>query len=119
MMMFRNPECVENTKVYEYQLQNASAAIRIWDVTDPIEPKMMRTTLNGATMKFRVNGVSDNEFVAFAENGCNTPTYAGTIENQNLHAMQDVDYLIITHPNFQSQAERLKTIHQNLDDLVG
>lgn len=117
MMMFRNPECVENTKVYEYQLQNASAAIRIWDVTDPIEPKMMSTTLNGATMKFRVNGVSDNEFVAFAENGCNTPTYAGTIENQNLHAMQDVDYLIITHPNFQSQAERLKTIHQNLDDL--
>ena len=117
MMIFRNPECINTAQVFEYQLQNASAAIKIWDVTNPIEPKAMSTTLTASTMKFNVRGAQNNEFVAFTDNGCAIPTFVGTVANQNLHAMQDVDYLIITHPNFQSQAERLKTIHAQLDDL--
>ncbi|MBQ4206379.1 MAG: type IX secretion system sortase PorU, partial [Bacteroidales bacterium] len=117
MMIFRNPECYNATQVYEYQLQNASNAIKIWDVTNPIEPKAMNTTLTSSTLKFKVNGAQDNEFVAFTDSGCGVPTFAGTVANQNLHALQDVDYLIITHPDFQSQAERLKGIHANLDDL--
>ena len=37
MMIFRNPDCYNDTQVFEYQLQNASNAIQIWDVTNPIE----------------------------------------------------------------------------------
>ena len=117
MMMFRNPECYNENQVFEYQLQNASSAIKIWDVTNPIEPKTVSTTLTSSTMKFKVKGDKNNEFVAFADNGCGTPTFVGTVSNQNLHALKDVDYLIVTHPDFQSQAERLKAIHANLDDL--
>lgn len=117
MMMFRNPECVTASQVYEYQLQNATTAIKIWDVTHPLEPKVMNTTLASSTMKFKVFGAADNEFIAFNDAGCGTPTFMGIVENQNLHALRDVDYLIITHPDFQSQAERLKEIHSRLDDL--
>lgn len=118
MMIFRNPDCQDEMQVFEYQLQNASSGVKIWDVTNPIEPKVLNTTMVSSTMKFKLNGASDNEFVAFNDNGYYTPTFAGTIENQNLHAMKDVDYLIVTHPSFQSQAERLKEIHSHLDDLV-
>ena len=117
MMMFRNPECVSASEVYEYQLQNASAAIKIWDVTNPIAPKVMNTTQASTTMKFKVLGAANNEFIAFNDAGCGTPTFMGTVANQNLHALKDVDYLIVTHPDFQSQAERLKEIHSRLDDL--
>lgn len=117
MMIFRNPECADETKVFEYQLQDASSAIKIWDVTNPISPKAMSTTLSSATMRFKVNGAQNNEFVAFTDNGCSTPTFVGMVANQNLHALQDVDYLIVTHPDFLSQAERLKELHSRLDDL--
>ena len=118
MMMFRNNECSDTTKVYEYQLQNAYSGIKVWDVTNPIMPKAMNTTMASSTMKFKVKGAKGNEFVAFDDNGFSKPTFVGKVENQNLHALKDIDYLIITHPNFQSQAERLKAIHANLDDLV-
>ena len=118
MMMFRNPESVDSTKVYEYQLQNANSGIKIWDVTNPIMPKAINTTLASSTMRFKARGAKDNEFVAFDDNGFSKPTFVGIVENQNLHALKDIDYLIITHPNFQSQAERLKAIHADLDDLV-
>ena len=117
VMAFRNPTCDITTDTYQYDLQNATDAVQIWNVTDPINPAKMQTTLSGTTMSFKVRGDVKNQFVAFNGNGFNSPTFVGTVANQNLHAMRDVDYLIITHPMFQSQAERLKEIHSRLDDL--
>ena len=116
-MEFRNPESWEETKIYQYDLQNASNSVKIWDVTDPINPTMLNTTMSASTMSFRVNGNIKNQFIAFNGNNLYSPTFVGTVANQNLHAMKDIDYLIITHPSFQSHAERLKAIHANLDDL--
>ena len=117
VMAFRNPTCGITTDTYQYDLQNANNAVQIWNVTDPINPTKMQTTLSGTTMSFKVKGDVKNQFVAFNGNAFNSPTFVGTVANQNLHAMSDVDYLIITHPMFQSQAERLKEIHSRLDDL--
>lgn len=118
VMAFRNPNCFYDDVVYEYQLQNSSSSVKIWDVTDPINPTMLQTTLTGNLMSFRVNGNEKNQFIAYNGSGYKTPSYVGRVANQNLHALKDIDYLIITHPMFQSQAERLKEIHSRLDDLV-
>ena len=117
-MAFRNPECSDESTIYQYNLQNTSSAVKIWNVTDPINPTELNTTFESATMSFRVAGDVKNQFVAFNGNGFNSPTFVGKVANQNLHALKDIDYLIITNPAFQSQAERLKAIHANLDDLV-
>ena len=117
VMAFRNPECSLADAVYEYRLQNATNAIKVWNVTDPINPTAVNTSLASLVMTFKVYGNENNQFVAFDGNGFYTPTFVGQVANQNLHALQGVDYLIITHPNFQSQAERLKEIHSRLDDL--
>ena len=118
MMQFRNPECADESVVYEYQIQNATNAVKVWNVTDPRNPAMMNTTLSASTLSFKVNGDVNNQFVAFNGNGFNKATFVGMVENQNLHALKDIDYLIITHPRFQAHAERLKEIHSTLDDLV-
>lgn len=118
VMAFRNPDCSNASVVYEYDLQNAGNFIKIWNVTDPINPTVMSTTLSGNTMSFKVRGDVKNQFIAFNGSNVSSPTFVGTIANQNLHAMRDVDYLIITHPSFQSQAERLKELHSRLDDYV-
>ena len=48
------------------------------------------------------------EYVAFRPGAALlTPTAVGRVENQNLHAVTDADMLIVTHPNFLTQAEEL------------
>ena len=118
VMQFRNPTCNSDENVYQYELQNASDAIKIWDVTDPMNPAVLSTTLASSTMSFKVLGNVRNQFIAFNGNSYKSPTYVGRVANQNLHALKDIDYLIITHPMFQSHAERLKEMHSRLDDLV-
>lgn len=116
-MAFRNPECYVVNAIYEYRLQNATNALKVWNVTDPINPTIMNTSVASSVLTFKVFGDVNNQFVAFDGNSFYTPSFVGVVQNQNLHALQNVDYLIITHPNFQSQAERLRNIHANIDDL--
>lgn len=118
VLYFRNPECDVAKDVYEYRLQNASNSVKVWNVTDPINPTMMSTTMSSSILSFKVNGDVNNQFVAFNGNSFSKPTFVGVVANQNLHAKKDIDYLIITHPKFQTQAERLRDIHSQLDDLV-
>lgn len=118
VMTFRNPECTDPSLVYEYKLSNATGSMQVWDVTDPKEPKKMEVTTQSATLTFNVKGARNKEFVAFTGNSFDKTTFAGVVQNQNLHALKDVDYVIITHPDFVAQAERLKRIHNEMDSLV-
>lgn len=114
-MLFRNPEADDNNKVYEYRLSGASQQVQVWDVSDPVSPTIVNGQLNGTQLSFKVPGNQDNEFVAFNGNSYCTAKTFGRIENQNLHGIRNVDYVILTYPDFISQAERLKSIHAQLD----
>ena len=116
-MPFRNPEASLINKVYEYQLSNASQQVQVWNVTDPTTPVKMKGQLNGSVFSFKVYGNLNNAFVAFNGNGasfCAAKTF-GKVDNQDLHGVRDVDYVILTYEGFASQAERVKSIHNRLD----
>lgn len=117
VMCFRNPECNDPKTIYEYKLTNANSSVQVWNVTDPTGPKKVDASLSSSTLTFNVIGQGNTEFVAFNGNSFSKATFVGTVGNQNLHSMKDVDYLIIAHPSFMSQAERLKNIHAQIDDL--
>ncbi|OYT17938.1 MAG: hypothetical protein B7C24_00235, partial [Bacteroidetes bacterium 4572_77] len=57
------------------------------------------------------------EFIAFNPNDLPRPSYVEAVENQNLHAEINHDYIIITHPNFLSQAEELAQFHRDNSGL--
>lgn len=117
VMAFRNPECDDASLVYEYRISNATSAVQVWNVETPTEPRRMDTRLDGTTLTFGAKGSVGNEFVAFNGKSFLKTSFVGKVANQNLHAMKGVDYLIIAHPKFVSQAKRLKEIHSGLDDL--
>ena len=114
-MAFRNPDASNNNKVYEFQLSNASQQVQVWDVTDPVAPNIVRGQLSGNVFSFNMNGNIDNEYVAFNGNTFCSPKTIGKVENQNLHGVRDVDFVILTYSGFISQAERLKAIHNRVD----
>jgi len=118
VMAFRNPQCTDPAAIYEYKLTNAGGSTQVWNVTNPTEPRKVEASISASTLSFNAKGERNSEYIAFNGNSFSKATFAGTVANQNLHAMKDVDYLIITHSDFASQAERLKNIHSQIDSLV-
>ena len=114
-MRFRNPEAALINKVYEYRLSDATQQVQVWNVTDPVAPQIMKGQLNGGTFSFKVKGNQANEFYAFNGSSYCTATLVGQVDNQNLHGMRDVDFLIVTYPDFMEAAERLKALHARID----
>ncbi len=109
-MLFHNPE-VQSGKTYEYRLSGASQQVQVWDVSDPVAPQVVKGQLNASTLSFKLPGNPSNEFIAFNGQSYYSTVDFGKVANQNLHAIRDVDFVILTHPNFMSQAERLKDFH--------
>ena len=117
-MMFRNPLASNAEAVYAFRLDNASQNVQIWDVANPVNPQKVSPTANGSSLTFGFMGNVDNEFVAFDASDFLKPIAKGVVGNQNLHAVKDIDYLIISYSGFLQQAERLKEFHaQNDPDL--
>lgn len=109
-MPFRNPE-VKSGLTYEYRLSGANQQVQVWDVSNPVTPQIVKGQLNGSTLSFKLLGNPSNEFVAFNGQMFYSVVGFGKVANQNLHAVRNVDFVILTHPNFMAQAERLKDFH--------
>jgi hypothetical protein len=115
--LFRDVETTSHPSA-TFTLSNAGNTIAIWDVTDPLRPKLQETTLSGAQMSFGVATQTLREFIAFNTNtGFITPEAVGKMANQNLHGITRADMLIIYHPDFEAAAQQLaqhRNSHSNL-----
>ena len=114
-MGFRNPDEAINNKVCEYRISNATQQLQVWDVKNAMNPSRVKGQLNGSVFSFKAMGDTDNEFIAFNGNAYCTVKNFGKVDNQNLHSVRDVDFVILTYPDFISQAERLKDLHTRID----
>jgi hypothetical protein len=116
-MNFRDYSLVSGSNTtYGFSLSNASAAEQIWDVTDITNAnRRVNKAAGNTTFNFAYTASDpnfNNEFVAFKADAAYSPQFVGRINNQNLSALQNVDYLIITVPEMMGQAQRLASYHQ-------
>ncbi|MDF2449293.1 MAG: hypothetical protein K0R26_1797 [Bacteroidota bacterium] len=96
---------------------NSGSSPLIWDVTDPFNIKLQTFNSNGSTLDFTATSDSLREFCIFSNTQAFVPTAYGTVPNQNLHSIMQADYVIVTHPNFLAEAQRLALLHQTFDTL--
>ena len=116
-MNFRDFSLVSGSNTtYGFSLSNASSAEQIWDVTDITNAnRRVNKAAGNTTFNFAYTAADqnfNNEFVAFKADAAYSPQFVGRINNQNLSALQNVDYLIITVPEMMGQAQRLANYHQ-------
>ncbi len=101
-----------------FVLSNAGNNLTIWDVTDPLRPKIQETNQSGNQSSFGVETQQLREFIAFNNaSGFEEPEAVGKIANQNLHGTTRSDMLIIYHPDFEAAALQLaqhRSSHSNL-----
>ncbi len=116
-LKFRDALSAGAGNVARYTLGNATPQVTIWDVTELGNTTQQIVSVNGNTHEFVLPADSIREFVAFDGSQFFTPRYVGEVANQNLHALAPVDYIIISHPMFLSQANELAELHANTDGL--
>ncbi len=91
-----------------FRLEGAAQNLAVWDITDPLSPVQAPVERNGQQLSFRANTELLREFIAFYPSGeLLTAEARGKAPNQNIHAIDDIDLLIIYHRDFEQEALRL------------
>lgn len=114
-MNFRDYSLNSQTGLFGFSLSNSAAVEQVWDVSDitNVKQKVNKSGTAGIfSFGFQAKEHLLNEFVAFKNSAAYVPTFVGRIENQDLSGLQNIDYLIITQPQFLADAKRLADHHQ-------
>ena len=114
---FRDLSSVGTGNVANYQLQGANGNTRVWDVTNPQVPMLMNGSLSGSTYTFTQDAQTLHEFAAMNSLNVFTPKYEDKVPNQNLHGTGQVDCIIVTYPDFLSQAQQIADYHVTHDKM--
>lgn len=101
-------------QVVGFDLSGYPANSRIWNVTYPASSSQMN--ISGST--FAISQDTLLEFFAFADNNLPTPPLFKMIQNQNIRGMEVPDMLIVTHPRFLNEANRLANFRRENDSLT-
>lgn len=111
-LRFNSPD---TAAIVEYNVSSFSNNnIRVFDATLHSEVRMIQPiTAVSSNVKFRKNETGGNvsRYFVVGQNGYKTPaSISSRVSNQNLHGITDgASFVIITHKDFISAAERLKT----------
>lgn len=119
-----NTETIDTSVAGEtatFSLANASANTEIWDVTEAYNIQRVPSVLSGGNLRFSAN--TDDvlkKFVAVntGSSSFSLPNYAGEVENQNLHGLENIDMVIFTNQELRPAAERIATLHEERDGLT-
>ncbi|MDR2980240.1 MAG: type IX secretion system sortase PorU [Bacteroidales bacterium] len=116
---FTSVDAFRNNQVTEFTVGGANSNTTIWDVTEPVNPVKMKGTLENGSFSFKSPTDTLRRFVAFNGSSYLSVTPVGSVANQNLHNDQDLqnDLIIITHPNFTTQANRLAEYRRQNDNM--
>lgn len=118
-LFFRNIDGVGSYSDYQYRLI-APAQTQVWDLTYPDDIHRVPTSLSGDTLCFISSNDTVHEYVAVCPEQAHflTPTIIGTIPNQNLHSLSNIDYVIVAPQDFYEDAVRLAKAHEQVDHLT-
>ena len=104
-----------------FHLSGADANIQVWDVTDKDAIKKMPTTLVADTLLWvgsQLTGI--REYVAINPNGDKwvEAQVMGSVKNQNLHSLNNIDYVIICPEGFEEVSEDLAKAHEAKEGIT-
>lgn len=103
-MQFRKLANINDGNIYGFSL---SGAQKVWNISDITTASNVINS--GGVYKYRSTDPNFlNEFIAFNDGAAFTEIeYVGKVNNQNIRALTDIDYAIVTHPDYLSEAVRL------------
>lgn len=110
--IFRSSSSLSNS-ISSFEIESAGANTFVWDVTDPFLVIDQQFTNANSKINFSTNSQVLKTFTVFSASNLKAPAFDGSIPNQNLASIGSPAFLIITHPDFISEAQRLANHRQN------
>lgn len=103
----------------QFELTNASADMLVWDISNPLQPRLQRVERSGNLLRFGTTTTSLRTFIAFnPQKGLLSAKSAGKIPNQNLHALSRADLLIVYPQELAAEAAQLASHRREHSGLV-
>ena len=121
VMQFQNTDWLGKGFYNYYVISNANANVQVWDITNPLAVSRVSTTLVGTDLSFIASSNVLAQYIAIdtkASSSFLAPLSETVVANQNLHALQQADMVILTHPDFITQAQTLAQAHRLKDNLT-
>ena len=117
---FRSFNQVNATGTLEYKIQNANNIFQVWDVTNSIQPTNIINENSETDFSFKENTGVLKEYIVLNQTDFYIPKTIqnAKVVNQNLHALTDINYLVITNSELSLQAQRLADYHQTNSNLT-
>ncbi len=116
-MIFSDKNSVGLLNIGQFQIQNMSGSKTVWEITKNHEPAVINGVLTGSVYEFVVACDTMRKFIV-NDGTYFIPVAKGGISTQDLHGLPFADYLIVTHPLFLSQANRLAQLHRDYNGLT-
>lgn len=91
----------------DIEIASFKSGSTVWDVSDPFNAVEMNVASSGDIGKFASSTSSNRRFVVFASGDIKTPEFVESVAPQNLRAMTTPNLLIVAHPDFLTEANRL------------
>ena len=99
------------------EIGGTDATTVCWEVSDPLHPFRQVTELQDDKVFFGVEGNTERCYHLFGMNDVKPVASCHKISNQNLHALDDAELLIITRRLFWEQAQALALFHAENDGM--
>lgn len=116
---FRSSKSIEQATT-TYSIGNTDGSEQIWDLSDPQNIVSQTYTTSGSNIEFGANSSVLKEYAVLKGSGFSNPTFVERVTNQNLHDITSSnmpDMIIVTHPDFMAQAQRLANYRQQNDGI--
>ncbi|MFT7268174.1 MAG: hypothetical protein ACI905_000376, partial [Roseivirga sp.] len=115
-LIFRSINSLDQS-ISNYTIANASSNLIIWDITNPLYPKVQSTELSTTNLKFGAFSDRLHSYIVFNPTNLPVPTIFENISNQDLRGASVPDLVIITAAEFLPQANRLAEFRRIADQL--
>ena len=119
-MAISNTQSIRQSTAIRYHMTGANAQTQIWRVTDGVNIEQVPTSMDNDKMTWVGSNTTAEKYIAInpAINLWKYPVRVGRVANQNLHKLEDIDYVIICPTEFMEPAIRLAKKHEEVDHLT-
>jgi len=119
-MPISNTSYIGETQHMRFHMRGATSETQVWCVTDDINIKQMPTKMQDGILTWVGSNIDAEKYYVLNPSAKNwhTPVKVGKIDNQDLHALDNIDYVIITPREFMEPAIRLAKKHEEVNNLT-
>jgi len=117
-MNFCDPSTAALGNITRFNIENAGNNEVVWDITDIHNPKKVLYSIVDEMIYFSLPTDTLKTFVVFNNSDYYSPISYKEVQNQDLHGISDVNFVIIRPDMFGYEAELLANIHREHDNLT-